>query len=106
MRAGLLRHRIAVQDYTVTVDTSYGDVTQAHATTTTVWGSIEPLTGNEMEAARQIHAEATHRVVIRHTTLTPTSRLLFGTRVFEILDIANPAERNERLELTCKELKD
>jgi SPP1 family predicted phage head-tail adaptor len=103
MRAGRLRHRVSIQAPSETLD-DFGEADLSWATDSTVWASIEPISGNERFSSDQVTAELTHRVFIRYLTgLTPRKRLLFGSRVFQIQSILNKDEKNEQLELLCRE---
>lgn len=105
MQAGALRHRLTLETPNTTAD-SFGEETEAPYTTlATVWGSIEPLSGNERLRMQQVQAEVTHRVRIRYRSgVTPELRVKFGTRYFNILSVTNWEERNRELEIMCKEL--
>lgn len=102
MRAGQLRHRLEIQTKSGTQDT-YGQPAEDWTTQATVWGSVEPLLGRERFTAQQTQAEVTHRIRIRHRDLTAKSRIKFGSRYFEIIEILNPKERNVELSLLAKE---
>ncbi len=104
MRAGKLRHRIAIQSATETLD-EYRQATKAWATETTVWGSIEPLTGRELFDAAQVNPEINLRVRLRYyAALTTKKRLQFGDRNFGIYSIANADEMNREMIVLCTEL--
>ena len=103
MQAAKLRHRITI-DTATTTQNSFGEPTASWATTYAAWASIEPLNGRELIQAQQVQSEVTHRVILRHRdSVTPRQRVSFGSRTLEILYVINPDERNERLELLCKE---
>ena len=105
MKTGDMRHRITIQANTPTLDPNGGDV-DSWATATTVWASVQTLTGRKLEIARQIDAEATVEVRMRYcSTTAPTvlSRLLFGTRIFEPILVVNENERNIWLLIQCRE---
>lgn len=102
IRAGRLRHRIEVQTLTASQDT-YGAIVNAWATTATVWGSIEPLTGRERLASDVVQADMSHRCIMRHRALTVKDRLKFGARIFNIVSIADQDERATRIEIMAKE---
>jgi len=105
MNIGKLRHRVALQSFSETVD-SYGEAIATYATYATVWGSIEPLSGKELLNAQQQQAEVTIRIKIRYlSTVTEKDRVLFGDDVYEITSAINKDKRNEFLELLCKEVR-
>ncbi|MEY2690706.1 MAG: hypothetical protein RL375_4906 [Pseudomonadota bacterium] len=104
MRAGELRHQVAVQTVTIASDTT-GSPVETWATSSTVWGSVEPLRGREYFAAHQIHADATHMVRIRYlSTLTREMRFLFGSRALKINEIRNVDERGIYQDCLCTEV--
>ena len=65
MRAGRLRHRVALQQLTETRG-SMGGITKSFNTVATVWGAIEPVSGKEYLATDQTQNETMVRIVIRH----------------------------------------
>lgn len=95
MRAGSLRHSVSIENYT-TARGANGTETQSWSAAETVWASIEQLSGRELMIARQIKADATHRITMRYTSnLTAKSRVVFGSRVFYPLDPpANTDQKN------------
>lgn len=105
MRAGFLRHRLALKTKSVTRD-SFGEEDVTWVTAATVWGSVEPLRGREYMEAKQGQADVSHRVVIRYRTgVVPTMRVyLEDGRGFEVDSVINRLERDEMLELMCREL--
>ena len=73
----------------------------------TVWASVEPLSGREALIAAQLHASTTHKIVIRYqsalSALAASWRVLWGARVFDIIERRNLDERKRTLELICVE---
>ena len=101
--AGPLRHRIAIQRQTDTITTS-GGFAPTWATIATVWASVEPLSGREYLREHAVHGDTTHRVRMRYRGgVTRRHRLLWGARVFDILDPANQDEANVLLVILVKE---
>lgn len=106
MRIGPLKKRVAIRSASAVQD-EYHENTLTWSTDATVWASIEPLSGREMVSAQQQHAETTHRVRMRYqpnTTVTAEKRLLFGTRVFDIVNVIHCREGKRMLEILCKEV--
>lgn len=103
MDIGELRHRIVLQSKTDTVD-SHGQVVQTWATTTTVWGSVQPLTGQELIVANSLQSQISHKVTCRYIgVVTTLQRIQHKGRTFEILSVANTDERNRELIIMAKE---
>lgn len=104
MRAGTLRHRVTFQTRVTTQD-EYG----APADTWTdafanIAASIEPLSGRELLAAQAVQNESQLRVKIRFVSgIVPGMRIMFNSRIFNIIHISNIDERNRELHLLCSE---
>ena len=106
MRAGKLRHRVVIQEKVVARD-GYGEEDVTWTEVDTVWGSVEPLRGREYLEGRQEQADVSHRIRMRYQgSITPTMRVSYGSRVFEVLSVLNPVERDISLELMCREAVD
>ncbi|MDB4312004.1 phage head closure protein [bacterium] len=103
MRAGRLRHRLILQSKVVGRD-SYGGAIITWTTQATVWGAIEPLSGNEYFAQDQIQSESKVRVVIRyHSTVDPEWRISHAGLYYDIQDVLNHDTRNRQITLMCKQ---
>jgi len=106
MNIGKLRHRVELKSATTEQD-GYGESVETWSgdAYTTVWASIEPLSGRELEHAQQITAETNHRIRIRYnSSVAAEHRAYWGSRIFEITAIINPEERNIYQDLYCKEI--
>jgi len=84
-------------------------VQPVHLTPYEVQASILPAGGSrayERPIAGTVQATATHDVVIRyHPEITQKTRVLFGTRVLQVVAIVNPDEtRNSEQVLLCTEV--
>jgi SPP1 family predicted phage head-tail adaptor len=104
MKIGELRHRVVLQQKTVTED-ALKQQSETWVDVTTVWAAIEPLSGREYFAAKQVNAEVSVRITIRYRKgVTPDMRVVFGNRTFEVLSVIDPKERRESLILMCREV--
>ncbi len=109
MRAGELRLRITVQ-YPEESQDSVGQPIATWKDLFTCWAAIEPISGREFILAQQAGTEAQVRIKIRarpaaETRISGKMRVLFGTRIFEI--VAPPMEiqeRNREVHLMCREV--
>lgn len=101
---GLLRHRVEIQT-SVEVNDTFGQPIPAwSALYQNVKANVEPLNGQELFEARQLYSEVTHRITARYVPgVTTKHRVLWGTRVFDILAALNLEERNLVLEIMAKE---
>lgn len=101
MNPGKLRHRLAIQSRSWTVD-DIGERTGTWSTLDTVWGQVRPLSGSETMRAQQAQMDVTHEITIRYgtyfgssdTELLPEYRFVYDGRFFRIRSIVNPEERN------------
>lgn len=104
MEIGKLRHRVEIQRKEVQTDELLQQ-TEVWATYATVWASVRPIKGREYIAVKQVNAEISVVITMRYVSgITPEMRVLFGSRVFEIVSVINVDERNRVLELMCKEV--
>jgi SPP1 family predicted phage head-tail adaptor len=103
MRAGRLRHRLVLQSKTTTQN-EYGEPVVSYVTQATVYGGIEPLSGNEIFKQQQIQAEASVRIVLRYYSgLDETWRITHNGKYYDILNVINQDERDYMLVLMCSE---
>jgi len=103
IRAGELRHRVTIQQKSVTRNT-FGEEIVTWQDVATVWAAIEPLRGREFFESQQVNAEVTTRIRIRYRPgITPTMRVVYGSRIFDIQAVINVEERNRELHLMCRE---
>lgn len=99
-----LRHRVTIQHKTVTRDAD-GIAAETWQDVTTVWAAVEPLRGREYLQAMAVAVEVTTRVRVRCLPgVTPAMRLLFGSRIFNIVSVIDPEERHRELQLMCVEV--
>jgi len=110
MVAGPKRQRVSVETLSESRD-GYGQKQKTWTTQGTYWASIRNLSGREAVNAKQIKADTTHMVTMRYIGalfaspgLLPSMRLLFNSRVFNILYVNNIDERNREYQLLCQEL--
>lgn len=110
MQAGSLRHRLALQTATESADAD-GAMERSWATTTTVWGSVEPAEagGVESQIAGEPTPIITHRVTIRYISSsapTPKQRFLFGSRILDIMSVHSEENRIRRSTVCyCREVQ-
>jgi len=103
MRAGRLRHRLWLKKPTHANSTA-GTVVTTWGTAAVLWGSIEPLKGQEYYDSAAINSEVTSRIVIRYTSdIEPNYILVFETRTFKILSVIDIDEKNREMQLMVKE---
>ena len=107
MRAGTLRHRIAIQIETETPDglggfvLTWSDVSGLSSVPAAIW----PLSSRESLDAMKLESVVSSKIRIRYTSgVTSKNRILFGTRIFNIQgNPINYEERNKYLDLMVSE---
>jgi SPP1 family predicted phage head-tail adaptor len=103
MRAGSLRHLVSIEDYTETTD-SLGGVSNTWAEFSKAYANIVPLSGNEKYVSAEKHATATHQITIRYLSgVNPKMRVVYGSRVFEIVSVINTGTRDKMMQLIVEE---
>lgn len=105
MQTGRLRERVTIQQETVTRDGS-GEQLKSWGEVATVWASVTPGASSErfLASAGQRMAEVTHTARLRYRSgITPKMRLLWETRVLEIISVVDPDGKLRTTILLCKE---
>jgi SPP1 family predicted phage head-tail adaptor len=103
MRAGKLRRSITIQQPANATD-AIGGLTQVWSTFASGYAEISPNNGREAIQAQQINAQQPILIRTRYIAgVMPKMRVLYGSRIFEIISVANLNEKNRELEFTCLE---
>ena len=101
--AGTLRQRVAVQAKTEERDAS-GGIVETWTTQHTRWARVEPLRGKELFEAQAVDARLTTKVTMRaYAGLSATQRLVYGTRVLNIVSVMDLDERHITTVALCTE---
>lgn len=104
MRSGMLRHRITVQNSSVTVD-AMGERDHSYSDGLSCWARVVPTKETELQDADQTKARITHKISVRYRTdITPTTRIKFGSRIFEVVQVLNRDELDEQLDIMALEI--
>lgn len=103
MRAGLLRHKVTLQQVTETADAT-GDPQETWSDVATVWGALDGLSAQEFFTARQRQGENTVRFRLRYREdVQPKMRLVVGSRTFDIAGAFDPDGRRRDLTILATE---
>ena len=103
MNIGSLNKRITLQ-YQTKVSDNMGGFVVAWTDAATVFAAIWPTSAAELVAANATSMVISHRIRIRYRSVVkPSWRVKFGNRYFTIISILNPSEKNQMLDLMCKE---
>lgn len=106
MRAGELRHRVTIQTLGDTTQNAYGESQGSWSSGRTVYASVQPVGGSEIEELGRMVPIMNHLVRMRYqpdVTLTPKNRLLWGTRELNITSVLKTDEVSEEWRITCTE---
>lgn len=103
MKAGKLKQWLVIQS-PVNTKNDHGEIIQTWQTYAELNGSVEPSSAREFWRANQVVADATHGVTCRfYPGVTPAMRILYGSRVLNILSVLNDGENDAELQILCKE---
>lgn len=104
MNPGSLNRRITIQKQT-SARNAEGVASKEWEPVTTVWAGIEYLRGREYFQAASINSEVTARIRIRYRQgLTAHMRVVYGERIFEIINVFDIEEKHREIHLMCKEV--
>jgi len=102
MRAGPLRHKVILQEKSVTGRDAKGGEVIDWVEFSTVRANVVPLRGREYVAIRQAQAELQVRIEMRFLSgVTSAMRAVHGTAIYNIADVIDVGGRRRNLELMC-----
>nr|HIL74928.1 head-tail adaptor protein [Rhodospirillales bacterium] len=102
MKAGLLRHRLKIQERKKGKDNNLGLQYDDFITFCEVWGNVQVITGRERWANEHVAHDYSVAVTIRYRAdIKSEMRILFGHRILEIKSIIDPTGRGRELRLLC-----
>lgn len=97
MRRGRLRHRALLQTPTEAED-DYGEEGATWSTGVAVRCDIEPLSGRELETARAISSELTHKITMNYREgMTHKQRLLHRSIYYDLQHQVDKGLRHRNL---------
>ena len=103
MRAGKLRHSIAIEKKVVLRD-SIGAEQITYEPFCLAYASIEPIGGREYFLAQQTQSAVDYKFITRYRAgIRPDFRITWGTRIFNIQSVLNLEEKNIQLVIYAKE---
>jgi SPP1 family predicted phage head-tail adaptor len=108
VKAGKLRHLVAVERLVDQTPTAEGQPAQEWAPLARRYAAVEPVEGlgggREYLQANALQADLTHQVTVRYLAgVTPKMRVNFGGRILEVISVGNVEERDRMTVLWCKE---
>ena len=104
MNPGDLRQILIIQKKIPTRGAS-GEEVIIWSEVATVWGSAEPLRGQEYLEATRLQADLDIRFRIRYRDgIKPSMRVTYNNRYFNIVSVIQVQEQRRDIQLMCKEL--
>lgn len=101
MKAGQLRHRLALQRYEETQNPNTGAITKAWVNVTLLWAKVEGIQGREFIQSSAEQAATTWRITTRYIRIEPAMRLKSGDTIFNIKAVL-PNNNQFQLVLMCE----
>ncbi len=107
MRAGKLRHRVALMKATTTED-AYGEEVKTWGESAKFWAQVVPLSGKEIFESHTLQNVQGYKVRFRpRKDISVTDRVIWNGVTLEIETPAiDPFGRNDELNVICKGLVD
>ena len=104
MKAGMLRHVVIIQQVTETRD-GFGGISESWSTFATRRAHIGPIKGKEYIAAKAVNSKADVEMRLRYVSgLITKMRVLWGSRIYNVIDAINIDERGKEHRLMCEEV--
>ncbi len=106
MRIGPLRHLSTIEELAQGKDTA-GGIVKTWGNFAKRWASVRPIRGTERWYSKEKHSTATHEIIMRFAAGIDTKmRIQARGRIFDIVDIQNPDERDKMLRIIATEEAD
>lgn len=108
LNPGNCRTSVTIQQKTVTSQDSYGQDVYTWTTVATLWCEMLPLSGRELDAAQQLHAEARWKLRTHYPSVAiqRAMRAVVGAQILDILDAEDPGGKRREFVMICKEWKE
>jgi len=104
LRIGKNRHKVIIQSTSQAAD-AYGALVDTWSTFATWWVTLSPVSGVESFSEGKVNAETTIRLTGRYIANVKTAmRILFGSRIFSIIEVLNIGEMGHEMTMICKEI--
>lgn len=108
VRAGMMRERVVIQQFSAERDTYGGEADPADDINWSefwrCWGDLQPLTGRELQQAGQLQSEITAECRLRYKAgITTEMRLVQGTTVYDIRSVIDAGTLKRELVLGIRE---
>lgn len=99
-----LDQRVVLQRPVETQDPSTGEVSVSWATVATLWASVDAVRANERFSLSEVTSNRAYTVWVRwRSGIDQKSRLVWGSRVLEVVDVPDQQKRGRLLSVFCTE---
>lgn len=103
--AGILDKRITIQFKTMTSDSEGGN-TETWSDRSSCWAEVKPFGAKQVYEYQSLNVKASHKIKVRGNIIVQENdRIIFRTRVFEVLTVENEGESNVVKWVTCREVR-
>lgn len=102
MQIGKLRHTVKIQRYTEE-QASSGQYVKVWNTLDARRAFVEPISTRTTKDGVQVTPEITHLVHMRFYNLKPEDRLIFNTRILNIVGVKKVDEKHHEMLVDCAE---
>ncbi len=104
MNIGSKRHLITIEEFQQSIEPTFGEEVKTWVEFNKAWASIIPVSVDERYISKEKNATATHKITIRYIpNLSVKMRVVFGSRIFNIVSVLNINERNKMIQLIVEE---
>lgn len=104
-----LRHRVDIEEFSTSMDSETGAVTEAWASiladgSPLIPAEIYPMSGREFVAAQSVQAGVTTKIVIRHIAgVLPSMRVIHGSKKYNIRAVLPDPTLARHITLMCED---
>lgn len=103
MRCRSLKHKVTFQE-SQELQNDFGEITNDVVDILTCRASIQTITGKETFTSNQNYSTLSHKLRVRYSSkINAKQKIIFGSRVFNILAVLNIFEKNKELEILVEE---
>lgn len=104
-RAGKLRHRVSLQEFTTTVDEETGNRERTWTEVRKLWAAVEPLSGREFVSAAASQSKVTTRITILYRSgITHEMRVVYRGKIYNIEAVLSDQDSGvQYLTLPCSQ---
>lgn len=109
IKAGMLRHRVRVEQNTQSTRNAYGEmIPESWSTVATVWADVRPVAASETIEGMRAEGRITHKILTHYRAdIKPNMRLVLiadGSRVLNIVDVRDLGGQHRGIQIHAVEV--